>query len=1036
MVAALFNRRYLALAVGFLLVLGLGAVQTLPRQEDPRIVVRTATVLTLYPGADAERVEALVTKPIEDALRTLASVNLVESTSRTGVSVVQVELQSTIADTARYWSRVRDKLSDVAPDLPPGAGAPELDDERGYAHTLVAAISWDASGAPNDALLARTAQALADRLRSVAGVEHVRVHGAARERVDVVADPAALAAAGLSVEQVAARLAQADARRSAGAVAGGAAAMTVQVDGAFDGLERLREAAVIAGDGATMRLRDLATVSRGIETPPAERALVDGVRAVAVGARMEPGQRVDLWVPRATAVVDAFAAEIGRGLKVEVIFEQAGYTRDRLGEVIESLGLGLVLVAAVLLATMGWRSAVLVSACIPLTALIALALFPVMGLQIHQMAITGVIVALGLMVDNAIVMTNAIRDRAARGEAVAAAAVAAIRGLWAPLAASTITTMLAFMPIVLLPAEAGEFVGPLALAVIAALGASFVVATLLAPALAALLFKGGAHAGGGWWRQGVSLPWLGRRFAGVLRLAIARPVVAVALGLSLPIIGFASLPTIPQSFFPPADRDQFHLRARLDPGASIAATEAVVAAMDRVVRAETGVERAYWFMGASAPTMYYNALATEDANPAFAEAVIDTASVAATDVLIPRLQRLLDARFPGVETQVLKYEQGPPVNAPVELRVAGPDLAELVRLGREIEAAMADTPGVTHARALVGGDAPVLRLAVDEGQAQLAGLDLGAVSDQLDAALSGRQGGFVLEGTERLPVLVRLPDAVRADPTRLIATPLALPDGGVAPLSAIAELRLEPGWSGVQRRDGERVQVVRGWLEPGVPGDLALSRLFSRLDAAGFAAPPGYALSVGGEAADRDEAVTQLLASVALLMVLMVATVAVTFNSFRSTAIVFLAGAQTLGMGFLALKLTGYPFGFVIIVGVMGLVGVAINATIMILSALAEDPDARHGDREAMVATLTGPLSRHIWSTTITTAGGFIPLALAQGAFWPPFALTFIGGLLLATIIAFVTTPALWALVAPRRPEAALQPELPLPRHDLRLAAE
>jgi multidrug efflux pump subunit AcrB len=1034
MAAILFNRRFLALAIGLLLVVGIGALQTLPRLEDPRIVVRTATVLTFYPGADAERVEALVTRPIEDALRTLAAVALVESTSRAGVSVVQIELQSSLTDPAPHWSRVRDRLADVAPSLPAGAGTPELDDERGYAYTVVAAITWQAEAPPEDALLARMAEALADRLRSVAGVEHVRVHGAARERVEVVLDPAALAAAGLSVDRVAAALAQADARRAAGAVAGGTAAVAIELDGAFDGLDRLREVALLADGQATLRLRDIAAVTRGIADPPGQRALVDGQRAVAVGARMQPGQRVDLWVPRAVAAVEEFATELGDGLRVEVIFEQAGYTRARLGEVLESLALGLVLVGGVLLLTMGWRSALLVGLCIPLTALIALALFQPLGIEIHQMAVTGVIVALGLMVDNAIVMTNTIRDGMARGRSSIEAGLDAMRRLWAPLAASTITTILAFMPIVLLPAEAGEFVGPLALAVIAALIASYAVALFLAPALASLLPGGSDRQG--WWARGLSWPWLTRGFAAALRLLLARPVLAVAIGLSLPVIGFAAMATIPQSFFPPADRDQFHLRVRLGPSASIQATERTVAAMDAIVRAEPGVTRAFWFMGASAPTMYYNVVGNEDANPAFAEAIINTSSIAATDRLIPRLQRILDAAFPQAETQVLKYEQGPPVNAPIELRLAGPDIATLVALGVELEAIMADTPGVSHARALVGGDAPVLRLAVSEGQARLAGLDLGQVADQLDAALAGRTGGFVLEGTERLPVLVRLPDALRADAARLAGAPLVLPDGRVMPLAAVAETRLEPGWSGIQRRNGERVQVLRGWLDAGVVGDVALARLRDRLDAAGFALPPGYRLETGGEAADRDDAVTQLLASVVILLVLMVATVAVTFNSFRATAIVFLAGVQTLGMGFLALKLTGYPFGFVIIVGIMGLVGVAINATIMILAAFREDPEAARGDVAAMVTTLTGPLSRHVWSTTITTAGGFIPLAISPGAFWPPFALTFIGGLLLATVIAFVTTPALWAMLAPRHAAPAGSAGQPLPERQLRLAAE
>jgi len=319
---------------------------------------------------------------------------------------------------------------------------------------------------------------------------------------------------------------------------------------------------------------------------------------------------------------------------------------------------------------------------------------------------------------------------------------------------------------------------------------------------------------------------------------------------------------------------------------------------------------------------------------------------------------------------------------------------------------------------------------VDEQQARLAGLDLSAVAGQLDAALAGRAGGFLLEETQRLPVVLRYPEAWRSDPQRLAGLPLAVPGalagGGGAglPLGAVAETRLEPAWSGIERRDGGRLQIVRGYLEAAALPSAALARIEAALAETGFALPPGYRLEIGGEAEQRGEAVGKLLASVAMLVVLMVTTVALTFNSFRRTAIVFLAGLQALGLGLLALKLTGFPFGFVIIVGVMGLVGVAINASIIIVSALDADPAARRGEPAAIAAVVGGPVARHVWSTTITTVGGFVPLMLAPGAFWPPFAQTVAGGLALATVIAFLFTPAAYRLLAlsNRRPGRAAAP--------------
>lgn len=1014
--ALLFNRRLLALAVGFLLVLGFSAVQTLPRLEDPSLVVRNATVLTFYPGADAERVEALVSKPIEDALRGLSEIKTLASTSRAGISLVAIELRDEIVEVAPVWSLVRDKLDDAAPSLPPEAGAPRLDDERGAAYTLQVSLTWTGEGPANGLILRRYAEALQDRLRNLPGTDHVRLYGAAAEQIEVILEPAALAAAGLSVDRVAAATAAADVRAPAGEVVGLRGRFPVELDGSFDSLERLRAVPLAGEGGQALRLGDLAAVRRGLAEPPGEIALFQGRPAIHVAARMGGGLRVDGWAAAAREAVADFAAGLPPGIEAAIAFDQSGYTEQRLAEVTRSLLLGLAIVVAVLFLTMGWRSALVVGLALPVTALLALGLFRPLGLEIHQMSVIGMIVALGLMVDNAIVMTNAVRHDLVRGLSAYEAVRGALRGLALPLAASTVTTVLAFMPIVLLPGGAGEFIGPLALAVIAALLASYLVAIFFVPAFAPLLF-GRAAAGGGWLAGGLSLPILARGFRGLLRLVAARPIAAIAAAFALPVIGFASFPTFQVAFFPPVDRDQFRLELRLPAAASIRETEALVQRVDAELRATEGVRQVQWTLGASAPMVYYNVLGGEDANPAFAMAIVDTASLDATTRLVPELQRHLDAAFPEAQTVIRSYEQGPPFQAPLELRVYGPELSVLADLGRDLAAVMAATPQVTHARALLHADAPKLRLAVDEQQARLAGLDLSAVAGQLDAALAGRAGGFLLEETQRLPVVLRYPEAWRADPQRLAGLPLAVPgalsSGGAGlPLAAVAEARLEPAWSGIERRDGGRLQIVRGYLEAAALPSAALTRIEAALAETGFALPPGYRLEIGGEAEQRGEAVGKLLASVAMLVVLMVTTVALTFNSFRRTAIVFLAGLQALGLGLLALKLTGFPFGFVIIVGVMGLVGVAINASIIIVSALDADPAARRGEPAAIAAVVGGPVARHVWSTTITTVGGFVPLMLAPGAFWPPFAQTVAGGLALATVIAFLFTPAAYRLLA------------------------
>ncbi|BBI53952.1 hypothetical protein HORIV_63730 [Vreelandella olivaria] len=407
----LFNRRLLALALGLLVVAGLSAIQTLPRAEDPHLVARMATVLAPFPGATPEQVEALVARPIEDELRTIAEINVLESTSRQGIAVISLELEDAVTNVTPVWSRVRDKLADVAPTLPDGVQTPELLDDRGYAFSIVAALRWTLDSPPNPQLMERYAERLEAALRNVPGTEYTHRFGVAGEQVEVKVDPLELNALGLSVGQLAATIEASDGRRTAGEVVTDGHRLTVGLSGEFDALDRLRDIEVATRQGQTVRLGELAELRRGVQDPPAAVALINGERAVFVGARMAPGQRIDSWVEKAQEQLAVFADELPVGIAVEEVFEQASYTNQRLSDVAGSLLMGLVLVVAILFLTMGWRSAVTVGLAIPATALLTLALFRPLGIDIHQMSITGIIVALGLMVDNAIVMTNALRER-------------------------------------------------------------------------------------------------------------------------------------------------------------------------------------------------------------------------------------------------------------------------------------------------------------------------------------------------------------------------------------------------------------------------------------------------------------------------------------------------------------------------------------------------------------------------------------------------------------------------------------------------
>ncbi|MBV6657630.1 MAG: efflux RND transporter permease subunit [Devosiaceae bacterium] len=1021
MTKILFNKRILALSVLFLLALGLGAIQTVSRSEDPTIKARIAGITTIYPGASATRVEALVTQIIEEELRTLPEIDELSSTSRAGVSIVQVTLADRITDVAPVWSRVRDKLADIEPLLPTEATAPDLNDESGYAYTVAYAVSSSSGRSVDRLILQRYAEALSELLRGVPGTEYVAIHGESPEVVEVSIDDEALRVAGLDVTTVAASLAAADARNTAGLLSNDETALTVELDNTLDSLERLRRIPITRQGTGALVLGDIATIHRTVAEPPLQTALYNGDLAVIVGTRMEPGQRVDLWVPTVLEAVDAFTSRRVEGIDIDLIFEQKSYTNDRLLSVVTSLMQGLVIVVAVLFFTMGVRSALAVGIAIPMTALLTAGMFPIAGISFHQMSIIGIVVALGLMVDNAIIMTNDLREELAQGSDHGVAVSKAYKKLFFPLMASTVTTMLAFSPIALLPGPAGEFVGPLSIAVLCALFSSFVVSMYVVPAISPILFKRGgigASGSGGFLANGISTKLLSVPFKAFVGFFVRRPLVGLAFSAAPAVVGVLALSTVPAEFFPAMDRDQFRIEVKLPQSTVISRTQEVAQQIEAELLRTEGITQTLVTVGAASPQLYFNTISSEGSNPAFADFIVNTDSNDRTDELVPALQDRLSTLFPEAEIIVIAYGFGPPGATPIELQMFGPELPVLEEYGRIAAGILANVPDVVGAGVSLHRDSVQLEVAVDDEAAQLVGLNATAIASQLNAALSGRTGGFVLEGSEQLPISVRYESNARSTANDLASTPLVAPGSATSagvPLAAIADIRPVPAWVDIDRLDGERIQTVSSNVTYRTVAEGVQSNFERALEEAGFEMPPGYRYAFAGAQEQRADAVSRLMSQVITLVLLALTILVLAFNSFRRMAVVLLTGALTAGFAFLVLKISGNPFGFIIIIGVMGLIGVGLNMSIVMVAALDEDEDARGGNVERIIEIVCGPTARHIWSTTITTAGGFVPLMLIGGDFWPPFAIVFAGGLLLLTVVAYVYTPCMYRLLLTRR---------------------
>jgi len=1015
------NSRYFTLFIVCVLAVGITSFRSIARQEDPTLTNFIGSITTFFPGSTPDRVEALVTRPLEDELRKIPEIDELWSTSTSGVSLVNIRLIDTLPEQAleSAWSEIRDAMAEASRQFPSGAGEPDFDNDRFASFTAIVAFS---SEGPQDmplSLLNRMAEDFADRARNLHDTKLAELFGEPEEEIRVEVDETALSSRGLSLQQVALALQAADAKTASGRASGAGTDMLIELAGDFDSMERIRQVIVnTSNDGTATRVADIARVYKGAVTPPPAMAMSQGRPSILVGVTMKSGKQVDVWSLAFNELVDEFRGESAAGLDIEVSYDQSSYTQTRLRDVARNLAMGVALVILVLLFTLGWRAAVVVAVILPLCGLISIIVMERLGLALHQMSVSGLIVALGLLVDGSIVMTDEVRKRLLEGHSPIEAIAQSVHRLRVPLVSSAVTTVLAFMPMAIVPGPAGDFVGSIAKAVIIMLATSTLLALIITPVLAAWLLPRHTGTSHNWLVNGAESGKAGDWLVRAMDWSLRHPLASIALSLSLPISGFLVFPTLTAQFFPGTDRDQMYVQVKLADGRSIYDTRALVQKLDAKLREDPLVRRVDWSIGESAPPFYYNMYRFRERMPSWAEALVLTHDEKQTDALIGRLQTELDGEFPEARIVVRGIDQGPPVLAPLEVEIYGPNLEVLQALGEQVRQRMENIPQVTHTNVDLIGGAPKLVFTLEEEKLRLAQIQLSDTAAVLNDSLLGRVGGEVLEGTERLPVRVRLREqdwgtTEQISDIRIPVPALAgLTQPGLIegiPLSAIGKAALVPAQSPISRRDGQRLNTVSGFIHRGVLPEEALEVLRQEMERHPVAMPPGYSFDYGGDSEERAKTIEKLMAPLGLIMSAMLATLVLTFNSWRLTAISLLVCVCSLGLSLLSLAIFAYPFGIQAVIGVIGSIGVSINAAIIIMTALQNNEGAAAGGLFA-IRSVVMDSSRHIISTTVTTFGGFLPLILEGSQFWPPFAMAIAGGVLLSTVISFFLVPPLYSV--------------------------
>ncbi len=1022
------NPRLLLLTIIVIVAAGSSSLFVMPRLEDPVLSKRVALASTPFPGASALRVESLVTIPLEQSLTGIAKIKQVRSNSQTGISNIVIELEDEVEDVDAIWTLVRDRISDTEAELPESCLPTELEIVPLKAFAAIIAVRWHSNEQPNVSILRRLARQLRADLVSIPGTERVDLFGDSGEEYVAEIAPTMLASLGLSTAAISEQIIGNQTDQPAGSFSARDSSVQLALESDPLPIQRIADALISYGPlGETTPLSKVARVQKRVVEPALNLALIDGRSAIVLGAMVNDQQRVDHWSNQMIDTVNDFEKSYKSEVAVDLVFSQREHVDRRMIGLVRSLGIGTAAVMLVVLVMMGWRSMVVVAAALPLSALMVLASMRALSIPIHQMSITGLIVALGLLIDNAIVIVQEVRIRIIEGASPSAAIVGSVRHLAMPLFGSTLTTALAFLPIAMLPGPPGEFVGTIAVSVILAISASFLLSMTVIPALISLLRIVPSERG--MFTYGISSAAVRNLYEYTLRVLFRFPIVGVLLGLVLPIVGFNAARRLPEQFFPPSDRSQIQIEVELPARSTLQATRRAVESIQQIVAANDGVQKQYWFIGGSAPTFYYNVVPRRRLTPFYAQAFVDLKSGTEIGALIRQLQADIDQQVPTSRVIVRQLEQGPPFDAPIEVRVFGPDLATLQQLGSQLRLLLSQTTNVIHTRSDLEESIPRLALEINDQAAKSLGLDKSQIAAQLYTSLEGASAGKVYQGDEEIPVYVKLAldgkyklDRLAALPLQsLMRSPPVVRDAANQPpgtaalsqttLASLADLKLDSDVGAIVRINGRRVNEVKAYIQAEVLPSTVVDEFNQRLAKSDIILPTGYSIEFGGETEQRTSAVNRLIANGVVLFTLMLLTLVAVFRSFRCALIVAVVGGLSVGLGPLALSWFGYPFGFMAIVGTMGLVGVAINDSIVVLAAIRADSAARQGQLPPLVSVVVG-CTRHIIATTLTTIVGFLPLILGGGGFWPPLAITIAGGVTGATFLALYVVPSLHLLLA------------------------
>jgi multidrug efflux pump len=1001
--------RHPQLLAFLILVIGLSgalAYSRLGRAEDPAFTIKTAVVTVEWPGATTAEMQAQVADRVEKKLEELPWLDKIDTYSKPSFTAISLNFRDSTPprEIPLLFLELRKKMSDLLPDLPGGVLGPFVNDEFGDVDSVLYTIVGDGA---SYAQLKDVAEALRKRLQRVADVTKVDLYGDQGERIFVEFSHAKLATLGVPLQSLFDSIGKQNALSPAGEFQTDAQRLPVRVTGAQQGAEAVAETPIFAG-GQTFRLGDVAKVSHGYEDPPSFLIRAQGEPALEVGVVMQKGGNILALGKALDATLADFEAELPRGVTISRIADQPQVVDHAVGEFTRSFVEALAIVLAVSFLSLGWRAGFVVATSVPLVLAIVFIAMAFLGLDLQRVTLGALIIALGLLVDDAIIATEMIVVKLEQGWDRERAASFAWTSTAFPMLTGTLVTAAGFMPIGLANSAVGEYTGGIFWVVGIALVASWFVAVLFTPYLGFKLLPSYVRGGHARNENAIYATPFYRAFRRALEFCVSRPIVVIAVAVALLGLGLSQFSKVQQQFFPLSERPELFFELRLAEGSSIQATEAAVKEAEGLIKGDSDAQSYTSYIGKSSPRFWLG-LQPVQPNESFAQIVIVARDVEARERIKARIEAAVaKGALSAARVRLDRFNFGPPVGFPVQFRVVGPEPDVVREAAGRVRDVMRADPRLIDPHLNWGEKMPSLKLEVDQARARALGLTPQDIAQTLQTLVGGATVTTLRVGEERVDVVARAIPSERAALDRLEDLTIATREGTPVPVGQVARVIRTTEDPIIWRKDREVVVTALADVVDGVqPPDVSLS-LWPKLASIRESLPPGYRIELGGAIEESQKGNTSIFALFPIMILAMLTLLMIQMQSFSRLAMVFFTAPLGIVGASLALNLAGKPFGFVALLGLIALAGMDMRNTVILIDQIEADVRDRGLTRREAIVFSTMRRARPVALTALAAILAMIPLS--HSAFWGPMAFTIMGGLSVATFLTLFLLPSIYAL--------------------------